>query len=68
MTSQQPGAVWSLARAIKPEMLLGYSTIYGDSAAALQPIADLYKRQVRQLAAALELPAPILAKAPSADL
>ena len=52
----------------KTEMLLGYSTIYGDSAAALQPIADLYKYQIRQLAAALELPPVFLSKAPSADL
>ena len=49
----------------KTEMLLGYSTIYGDSATALQPIADLYKRQVRQLAAALELPAPSWQKHPA---
>ena len=52
----------------KTEFLLGYSTIYGDSGAALQPIADLYKAQVRQLAAALELPQSILDKPPSADL
>lgn len=52
----------------KTEFLLGYSTIYGDSGVALQPIADLYKAQVRQLAAALEVPQSILEKAPSADL
>jgi NAD+ synthase len=52
----------------KTEFLLGYSTIYGDSGVALQPIADLYKAQVRQLAAALEIPKSILEKAPSADL
>jgi NAD+ synthase len=52
----------------KTEFLLGYSTIYGDSGVALQPIADLYKAQVRQLAAALAVPQPILDKAPSADL
>ena len=34
----------------KTEILLGYSTIYGDSACALNPIGDLYKTQVRQLA------------------
>ncbi len=51
----------------KTEFLLGYSTIYGDSGVALQPIADLYKAQVRQLAAALDLPQSILDKAPSAD-
>jgi NAD+ synthase len=52
----------------KTEMLLGYSTIYGDSGVAVQPIADLYKTQVRQLAAALNVPESILRKPPSADL
>lgn len=52
----------------KTEFLLGYSTIYGDSGVALHPIADLYKYQVRQLAAALGVPQAILDKAPSADL
>jgi NAD+ synthase len=52
----------------KTEMLLGYSTIYGDSGVALQPIADLYKTQVRALSAALGLPDSILNKPPSADL
>ena len=52
----------------KTEFLLGYSTIYGDSGSAMQPIADLYKAQVRQLSAALDLPKSILDKAPSADL
>ncbi len=52
----------------KTEFLLGYTTIYGDSGVALQPIADLYKTQVRQLAAALGVPEAILDKPPSADL
>jgi len=52
----------------KTEMLLGYSTIYGDSAAALQPIGDLYKTQVRQLAHHLGVPENVIQKAPSADL
>ncbi|MCI0711694.1 MAG: NAD+ synthase [Chloroflexi bacterium] len=52
----------------KTEYLLGYSTLYGDSAVAFQPIADLYKNQVRQLAAAAGVPESILSKAPSADL
>lgn len=52
----------------KTEFLLGYSTIYGDSGVALQPIADLYKYQVRQLARALDVPKTIIDKAPSADL
>jgi len=52
----------------KTETLLGYSTVYGDNAAGVQPIADLYKTQVRQLGRALGLPPSILAKPPSADL
>ena len=52
----------------KTEILLGYSTIYGDSASAINPIGDLYKAQVRQLARAMNIPAPIIDKTPSADL
>lgn len=52
----------------KTEILLGYSTLFGDSASAFNPIGDLYKTQVRQLAAALQIPAAIIKKAPSADL
>ncbi|HEX9029899.1 MAG TPA: NAD+ synthase [Anaerolineales bacterium] len=52
----------------KTEILLGYTTLFGDSANALNPIGDLYKTQVRQLSRALGVPAPILEKAPSADL
>jgi NAD+ synthase len=52
----------------KTEILLGYSTLYGDSASAMNPIGDLYKTQVRQLSRAMNIPAPIVDKAPSADL
>jgi len=52
----------------KTEALLGYTTLYGDSAAALQPIEDLYKTQIRQLSRALNVPQSILDKPPSADL
>ncbi len=52
----------------KTEILLGYSTIYGDSASAMNPNGDLYKTQIRQLARAMGVPQPILDKAPSADL
>ncbi|MBN2047429.1 MAG: NAD+ synthase [Anaerolineaceae bacterium] len=52
----------------KTEILLGYSTIFGDSASALNPIGDLYKTQVRQLSYALGIPEEIILKAPSADL
>jgi NAD+ synthase len=41
----------------KTEILLGYTTVYGDSANALNPIGDLYKTQVRQLSRALGVPA-----------
>ncbi len=52
----------------KTEILLGYSTLWGDMASALNPIGDLYKTQVRQLSQALAIPAPIIDKPPSADL
>jgi NAD+ synthase len=52
----------------KTESLIGYTTIFGDSACAFNPIGDLYKSQVRQMAAALGVPRQIIAKAPSADL
>ena len=52
----------------KTEILLGYSTLYGDSACALNPIGDLYKTQVRQLSRAMGVPAAVIVKAPSADL
>jgi NAD+ synthase len=52
----------------KTEILLGYTTLYGDSACAINPIGDLYKTQIRQLARALNIPEAIIAKPPSADL
>lgn len=52
----------------KTEILLGYSTQWGDSASAINPIGDLYKAQIRQLSRALNIPAPIVDKPPSADL
>jgi NAD+ synthase len=52
----------------KTEILLGYSTQWGDAASAINPIGDLYKTQVRQLSCALNIPAPIIDKPPSADL
>ncbi len=52
----------------KTEILLGYTTLYGDSACAINPLGDLYKTQVRQLARAIGVPEEILNKAPSADL
>jgi NAD+ synthase len=52
----------------KTESLIGYTTLFGDSASAFNPIGDLYKSQVRQLALSMGVPTAILAKAPSADL
>ena len=52
----------------KTESLIGYTTLFGDSACAFNPIGDLYKSQVRQMAAAVGVPRQIIAKAPSADL
>jgi len=52
----------------KTEIMLGYSTLFGDSACALNPLGDLYKTQIRQLSRAMGVPASILDKAPSADL
>ena len=52
----------------KSELLLGYSTQFGDSASALNPLGDLYKHQVYQLARHFDLPRGVIEKAPSADL
>jgi len=52
----------------KTELLLGYGTLFGDMASALNPIGDLYKTQVFALARALDLPQSVLTKPPSADL
>jgi NAD+ synthase len=52
----------------KTELLLGYGTLFGDMASAVNPLGDLYKTQVRQLAAAVGVPQPIMDKPPSADL
>ena len=52
----------------KTELLLGYGTLFGDMASALNPIGDLYKTQLYELARFLELPHSVLTKPPSADL
>lgn len=52
----------------KTEILLGYTTLYGDSACAINPLGDLYKTQVRQLSRAMGVPEVILQKPPTADL
>jgi NAD+ synthase len=52
----------------KTELLLGYGTQHGDMASAINPLGDLYKTQVRALAADLNVPPVIRDKTPSADL
>jgi NAD+ synthase len=52
----------------KSELLLGYGTQFGDMASAINPIGDLYKTQLRQLAQHLGVPPSILDKAPTGDL
>ncbi len=52
----------------KTESLLGYTTLFGDNASAINPLGDLYKTQVWQLAEAVGVPRAIIDKAPSADL
>jgi len=52
----------------RTEGLLGYTTMHGDNACGLNPIGQLYKTEIRLLAAWLGLPGAVLTKAPSADL
>lgn len=52
----------------KSELMLGYGTLYGDLASAINPIGDLYKTEVFELARYLGVPASIIDKPPSADL
>ncbi len=52
----------------KTEILLGYSTVFGDNASSLNPLGDLYKAQIWQLSRHLGLPSAVIDKAPSADL
>ena len=64
-------SAWSalvLGTSNKTELLLGYGTIFGDLASAINPLGDLYKTQVWQLADAVGVPTAIVQKAPSADL
>ena len=52
----------------KTELLMGYGTIFGDLASAINPIGDLYKTHIWQLAEYLGVPQEIIDKPPSADL
>jgi len=52
----------------KTELLLGYTTLFGDSACAINPLGDLYKTQVWNIASWIGVPDEVVRKAPSADL
>jgi len=52
----------------KSELMLGYGTLYGDLASAINPIGDLYKSEVFELARYLNVTQGIIEKPPSADL
>lgn len=65
--SSKTGAL-VLGTSNKTELLLGYGTIFGDLASAINPIGDLYKSEIWQLAEYLKVPPEIINKAPSADL
>ncbi|MGL6025462.1 MAG: NAD+ synthase [Cetobacterium sp.] len=52
----------------KTEMLLGYSTQFGDAASAINAIGDLYKTQVWELSRYMGIPKELIDKKPSADL
>jgi NAD+ synthase len=52
----------------KSELLLGYGTIFGDLASAINPIGDIYKSELFEFAKYLKINEQIINKAPSADL
>ncbi len=52
----------------KSELLIGYGTQFGDTACAINPLGDLYKTQIWQLAEILGVPKKIVEKKPTADL
>jgi NAD+ synthase len=66
LSSRERGLV--IGTSNKTEIFLGYGTLYGDMACALNPLGDLYKTQIWQLAEALGVPRQIIDKKPSADL
>ena len=66
LSSRENGLV--IGTGNKTETLLGYGTLFGDMACALNPLGDLYKTQVWQLAGAVGVPRRIIEKQPSADL
>jgi len=65
--SAEQGAL-VLGTSNKSELMLGYGTLFGDLASAINPIGDLYKTEVFELARYLGFPVSIIDKPPSADL
>ncbi|HLB01086.1 MAG TPA: NAD+ synthase [Bacteroidota bacterium] len=65
--SARDGAI-VLGTSNKTEILLGYGTLFGDTACGINPIGDLYKTQVWDLARHLDVPGAIIEKKPTADL
>lgn len=66
ISARESGLV--LGTSNKSELMLGYGTIFGDLASAINPVGDLYKTQMRQLSEFLEIPDIIRSKSPTADL
>ncbi len=66
LSARDPALVMGTSN--KTELLLGYGTLFGDMASALNSIGDLYKTQVWQLSKHLKIPEAIISKAPTADL
>ena len=66
ISAQQSALV--LGTSNKSELMLGYGTLHGDLASAINPIGDLYKSEVFALARHLGIPKSIIDKPPSADL
>jgi NAD+ synthase len=66
MSAKLPALV--LGTSNRTELMVGYFTLYGDSACAIEPIGHLYKTEVRALARILNIPHKIILKVPSADL
>jgi len=52
----------------RTEICLGYTTWYGDAACSLNPVGQLYKTELRQVARTLGVPQPIIDRPPTADL
>ena len=52
----------------KTEILLGYFTIYGDGGCSIEPLGDLYKTEVWDIARLVGIPDEIITQKPSADL